>query len=72
MEVRLLMKVEPLTLSEVTDIQNRLLPLTTHHPAEETSEAQKGWCVHTDKIKPRSGVTGKTGITFHRSFSTNG
>lgn len=40
------MKVESVTLSEVTDIQERLLPLTMHHPAEEASETQKGWCAH--------------------------
>lgn len=38
MEVRLLMKVESVTLSELTDAQRRLLP----HPAEQTSEAQQG------------------------------
>lgn len=42
MEVRLLMKVESVTLSELTDAQRRLLPLTMHHPAEQTSEAQQG------------------------------
>lgn len=34
--------------TELTDIQKRLLPLTMHHPAEETSEAQKGWCARID------------------------
>lgn len=42
------MKAESLTLSELIDIQKRLLPLTMHHPAEEPSEAQKGWCARID------------------------
>lgn len=47
-EVRLLMKVELITLSEVTDIQKRLLPLTIHHPAEETLETQRRWHARID------------------------
>lgn len=46
------MKVESLTLSELIDIQKRLLPLTMLHPAEETSEAQKGWLHALIKSSP--------------------
>lgn len=62
------MKVESVTLSEITDIQKKLLPLTMHHPAQRPQRHRKDGVHALIRSSPGQQSQGKRKLLFTDLF----